>query len=296
MEIIRATHLGMCFGVRDAIALAQTHAALQPITVLGQLVHNEDVLADLKVRGVRVAKEPKSVETAVAMITAHGASDHFKDQARKQGLSLIDATCPLVKSAHRALQNLVARGYYPVIIGQRDHVEVKGLSGDLMEFQVVLTSDEVRAVPERPRYGVISQTTQPIARVRSLVEQLKEVHPQSEVEFVDTVCQPTKLRQQAAQALAEDCDVVIVVGGAQSNNTRELVRTCGLRGATVYHVQRPEDLSPAWFENATKVGLTAGTSTPDATIQSVAAQLDAWCHDKLITSNSPTTTAILAFS
>lgn len=288
MKIVRAAHLGMCFGVRDAIVLAQTQAAIQPITILGELVHNEDVLADLKRRGVRVARTPDSVETSVAMITAHGASETLKTQTRGQGLLLVDATCPLVKSAHRALVALVGRGFHPVVIGQRDHVEVRGLTGDLEEFDVVLTSEEVRSISIRPRFGVVAQTTQPIERVRSLVEILRETHPQAEVEFVDTVCQPTKLRQKSAQELATDCDVVVVVGGAHSNNTRELVRTCGLRGARVYHVQRADDLQPSWFEGAENVGLTAGTSTPDGLIEGVEAQLKLWSSEESLRNNTHT--------
>ncbi len=282
MRVFRANHLGMCFGVRDAIKLAQSQAALQPITILGELVHNEDVLADLKQRGVRVARTPDSVETSVAMITAHGASDALKTETKHLGLSLVDATCPLVKSAHKTLVGLVNRGFHPVVVGQRDHVEVRGLTGDLDEFDVVLTAEETRLIPSRPRFGVVAQTTQPIARVRGLVDVLRITHPQAEVEFIDTVCQPTKLRQKAAEDLAADCDVVVVVGGANSNNTRELVRTSALKGARVHHVQHAEDLEVSWFEGAANVGLTAGTSTPDNVIDAVEAKLMMWSQNASI--------------
>jgi 4-hydroxy-3-methylbut-2-enyl diphosphate reductase len=269
MRILRAAHLGMCFGVRDAIALAQRQAAAGPLTVLGDLVHNETVLADLRSRGIRMERDATQVATSTVMITAHGASDATLERVRSRGLEVIEATCPLVHYAHRAVKELVGAGFHPVIIGQRDHVEVRGLTGDLAECDIVLTEAEVAAVRERPRFGVAAQTTQPVARVRRLVEVLRARFPRSEVRFVDTVCQPTKQRQAAAEELARQCDVVIVIGGAHSNNTRELVATCARLCPRVHHVQGPGDLRPAWFAGAETVGLTAGTSTPDATIDAV---------------------------
>ena len=137
---------------------------------------------------------------------------------------MLEATCPLVHLAHRAVARLVRDGFHPVIIGKRDHVEVRGLTEDLKAFDVVLR-EAGRAGPcaERPRFGVVAQTTQPIDRVRELVGLMRRRFPDSEVRFIDTVCQPTKQRQHAAIELAQQCDVVIVIGGAHSNNTHELV-------------------------------------------------------------------------
>ena len=126
-----------------------------------------------------------------------------------------------------------------------------------------------RNLRERPRFGVVAQTTQPIDRVRQLVELIRKRFPQSEVRFVDTVCQPTKQRQNAAIELAQQCDVVVVIGGAHSNNTHELVKTCSRFCARVHHVQTADDLSAGWFDGAQTVGITAGTSTPDSVIAAV---------------------------
>ena len=128
-------------------------------------------------------------------------------------------------------------GYHPVIIGQRGHVEVRGLTEDLADFDVVLEAEDVQALADHPRLGVAAQTTQPIEKVRDLVALIRARFPQSEVRFIDTVCQPTKLRQRAAVELARQCDVVIVIGGAHSNNTRELVSTCRRYCSQVHHVQ-----------------------------------------------------------
>ena len=269
MKLLRATHLGMCFGVRDAIALAQSEAARQPLTILGELVHNETVLADLRARGIAIAPHHPDAATPTVMVTAHGASDTAIAAARARGHHVLEATCPLVRVAHRAVQALVRDGFHPIFIGQRGHVEVRGLTEDLAECDIVLTEADVAVLRERPRFGIASQTTQPIERVRQLVAVIRARFPQSEVRFVDTVCQPTKQRQTAAEELARQCDVVVVIGGAQSNNTRELVATCARHCPRVHHVQGPDDLRPEWFIDVETVGLTAGTSTPDATIVAV---------------------------
>ena len=269
MNILRAEHLGMCFGVRDAIALALKHADESPLTILGDLVHNETVLATLRDRGVRLERDLGNVATETVMVTAHGASERALSAVRRRGLAVLEATCPLVHFAHQSVAKLARAGFHPVIIGQRDHVEVRGLTEDLAGCDVVLSEAEVLNMRERTRFGVAAQTTQPIDKVRRLVQLIHERFPQSEVRFIDTVCQPTKQRQSAAVALAQQSDVVLVIGGAHSNNTRELVATCSRHCARVHHVQTAAEVRPEWFADAETVGLTAGTSTPDAVVDEV---------------------------
>jgi 4-hydroxy-3-methylbut-2-enyl diphosphate reductase len=274
MKIVRAQHLGMCFGVRDAIKLAKAKAATEPLTVLGELVHNEHVLQDLRRHGVIVQPKLERVETTQALITAHGASEKLISEAKARGLNVAEATCPLVHFAHRAVAELVRDGYFPVIIGKRDHVEVRGVVDDLSEYAVILDEGEIGQIPAREKIGVAAQTTQPIDRVRALVQAIERNFPASEVRFIDTVCQPTKNRQRAAVELAQSSDVVIVIGGANSNNTRELVKTCSEFCSNVYHVQTAADLSPDWFSGEDVVGITAGTSTPDVLIQAVEERIE----------------------
>ena len=275
MQVIRADHLGMCFGVRDAIDLARRHADGAPLTVLGDLVHNDEVLADLRSRGVAIAHDPSDVKTHTVMVTAHGASERMLARTRAQGLEVVEATCPLVHVAHRAVRTLVCRGYHPVVIGQRGHVEVRGLTDDLDAFDVVLDERDVMALAEHPRIGVAAQTTQPIDRVRKLVALIRRRFPRSDVHFIDTVCHPTKERQAAADDLAHRCDVIIVVGGANSNNTHELVSTCQRHCSRVHHIQTESEIRPEWFAGAAAVGLTAGTSTPDEVIDRVDRRIQA---------------------
>jgi 4-hydroxy-3-methylbut-2-enyl diphosphate reductase len=269
MKIIRAEHLGMCFGVRDAIALAVNESRRQPITILGDLVHNPAVIRELRQQGVQIEHELTNVSTSTVMVTAHGASDSAKNHIRSRGHHVLEATCPLVHFAHTALAQLVNEGYHPIIIGQRNHVEVRGLTGDLKDHDIVLSEEDILNLQAHAKIGIVSQTTQPIDKVRRLVELIRERFPRSEVRFKDTVCQPTKQRQSAAAELASTCDVVIVIGGHQSNNTRELVETSRRHCQRVHQVETMHELKQDWFRDAEAVGITAGTSTPDATIEAV---------------------------
>jgi 4-hydroxy-3-methylbut-2-enyl diphosphate reductase len=271
LHILRAAHLGMCFGVRDAIALAIEHADAGPLTILGDLVHNPTVLEVLDAKGIAVARDPAEVVTPTVMVTAHGTSERTLATTRALALTVIEATCPLVRVAHRAVAALAREGYHVVVVGQRDHVEVRGLTGDLDRFDVVLDDDDVLALDEHPRFGVAAQTTQTLDRVRHLAALIRRRFPQSEVRVVDTVCRPTKDRQSAAVEMARQADVVVVVGGRSSNNTRELVKTCARHCARVHHVETDADIHPEWFDGASVVGLTAGTSTPDEVIDRVEA-------------------------
>ncbi|HEY5043840.1 MAG TPA: 4-hydroxy-3-methylbut-2-enyl diphosphate reductase [Verrucomicrobiae bacterium] len=273
MKIIRAEHLGMCFGVKDAVALAFETAERGPLTILGDLVHNETVLAELRARRIHIEREAADVTTPTVMITAHGASGKVLARAKSQGLIVLEATCPLVHVAHRSLRKLVAEGFHPVIIGRSDHVEVRGMTEDLDEFDVVLSAADVAGLRERLRFGVVAQTTQPVEKARQLVRLLRERFSKSEVRFIDTVCQPTKQRQRAANELAQKCDVVVVIGGAHSNNTHELVKTCSKYCSRVHHIQTADDLREEWLCANDVVGITAGTSTPDTVIEAIEQRL-----------------------
>jgi 4-hydroxy-3-methylbut-2-enyl diphosphate reductase len=273
MQILRAAHLGMCFGVRDAIDLALEHADAGPLTILGDLVHNPTVLNALESKGIAVTQDVANVTTATLMVTAHGTSERTLARTRALGLTVVEATCPLVRVAHRAVTALARDGYHIVIVGQRNHVEVRGLTGDLDRFDVVLEDDDVLAIEAHPRIGVAAQTTQPLGKVRHMVDLIRRRFPESDVRFIDTVCKPTKDRQSAAIEMARQANVVIVVGGRSSNNTRELVQTCARYCSRVHHVETEADIRGGWFESATIVGLTAGTSTPDEVIDRVEASI-----------------------
>jgi 4-hydroxy-3-methylbut-2-en-1-yl diphosphate reductase len=270
MKVILAQHYGVCFGVRDAIKQAEDLARRGELTILGELVHNPIAKERLTALGaVESSLDARSAPTTKVMITAHGASDQARATWRERGHEVVDGTCPLVHQAHKALFELARAGFHPTVIGKRGHVEVRGLIGDLPEASVIESEDDLRLLPIMPRYGVVSQTTQPIDYVNALVAALKRERPLAVVEFRDTVCQPTKNRQTALRALLEEVEAVVVVGGRNSNNTLQLLKACQAAGKRCFHIEREEELQADWFDGLDSIGLTAGTSTLKQTVASV---------------------------
>jgi 4-hydroxy-3-methylbut-2-enyl diphosphate reductase len=275
MTITLATHYGMCFGVRDALRKTHDIASQAPATVLGELVHNPVVQQHLETLGVQRGHLERvgSSATDRVIITAHGAADRDRQAWQQAGYAVTDTTCPLVKKAHTALAQLVAGDCQPVVMGQAGHVEVRGLCGDFPGAMVVEDIEGVMALPFREKFGVVSQTTQPLAKVQALVQALRDRHPEAQVIFRDTVCQPTKDRQEALDKLCQDNEVLVVIGGKNSNNTRQLSETARRAGLTVHQIETATDLQSGWFAGVDRVGVTAGTSTLDETVQAVVAEL-----------------------
>src|SRR5262245_38129724 len=275
MEVRLAEHMGMCFGVRDAIDMTLDLTRKGPETVLGDLVHNPDVVAEMEAAGARRAQQRDEVTTPVVLLTAHGTPDRVKLQLVTEGFEVHDAACPLVTRVHLALKKLVQEGRHPVIIGKPGHVEVRGLTGDLDESTVVQKEADVEQLAGRTKLGVVAQTTQPLERVLELVEAIRRRFPEADVKFIDTVCQPTKDRQNALRQLAEETDVDVVVDGPDSNNSRKPTERARKLGRPAYQVAHATELRPEWFAGAKVVGLTAGTSTPDYVIEEVRQWLEA---------------------
>lgn len=275
MKIHLAQHHGMCFGVRDALRATHDAARREPVTLLGQLVHNPVVEAHLQTLGVRRGEldQPGLADTHRVVISAHGAADRMHQAWRQAGHVITDTTCPLVRKAHLALSVLVQEGYHPVVIGQRHHVEVRGLIGDFPGASVVLDEVEVLQIPVSARLGVVAQTTQPLDRVLERVAAIKRQQPGAEVRFIDTVCHPTKQRQSALEDLCLTCPVIVVIGGRNSNNTRQLAEKAVRLGARAHQVETPDDLRQEWFAGISDVGITAGTSTLDETVTAVMERL-----------------------
>jgi 4-hydroxy-3-methylbut-2-enyl diphosphate reductase len=271
MKVIRADVMGMCFGVRDALKALDGIERPEVVTIHGELVHNEAVLVRLGARGFRMVGERDRSgvpETDTVLITAHGVSDRERRRLEAAGKTLVDTTCPLVTRAHQAAQKLRAEGYHVLLIGRRGHVEVQGVVEDLDSYDVIQGPEEVRRYPQ-VRLGIMCQTTAPARLVARVREAVAEKNPGAEVRFLDTVCHPTKDHQKALENLLEEVEAVVVVGGKNSNNTKELVARCRERGLPAYHVQGAADLRAEWFDAVNTVGLTAGTSTLDGTIDDV---------------------------
>jgi 4-hydroxy-3-methylbut-2-en-1-yl diphosphate reductase len=272
MRVIRADVLGMCFGVRDALAAIDRIGDPRAVTIHGQLVHNEIVQERLTQSGFATTTEGERSRglpgTPAVLVTAHGISDRERERLQAAGKRLIDTTCPLVTRVHRAARALEEAGYHVLVIGRKGHVEVDGIIEDLDHFDVVESSDDVRTY-YHTKLGVVCQTTAAESRVAAIRAAIAARNPAAQIEFIDTVCQPTKDHQRALVRLLEEVEAVVVVGGAQSNNTKELLARCRESGKPAIHVQRAADLDPAWFTDFDVVGLTAGTSTLAETIDEV---------------------------
>ncbi len=270
MKVILAQALGMCFGVRDALARIESIEDPHSVTIYGDLVHNESVLRHLRQRGFHSTGEVgRSVpETARVLITAHGLSNRERETLRRSGKDLIDTTCPLVRRAHQAALELAAEGRHVVVIGRPGHVEVRGLTGDLMSHTVIERKEDVRPLGHR-RIGVVCQTTTREETARPILARLAKLNPDADLRYVNTICRPTRRRQRAVAILLRAVQALVVVGGKHSNNTRALVERAKRSGVRVRHVQSPSDLHPDWFCGIETVGLTAGTSTLPTTVVEV---------------------------
>ena len=271
MKVLVADVLGMCFGVRDALKRMEDIDNPEDVTIHGELVHNEAVLADLRGRGFLMNGENDRQtvpRTPLVLITAHGISNTERRRLESAGKRLLDTTCPLVTRAHDAARRLEAEGYHVLVIGKHGHVEVRGIVGDLKSFDVIQGPDEVRRYPY-PKLGIMCQTTATAANVEGIRAEVAAQNPRAKIRFIDTVCHPTKEHQNSLDSLLDRVDAMVVVGGRNSNNTRELVARCHDRGVPALHVQNSTDLDPAWFESYEVIGLTAGTSTPENTIAEV---------------------------
>lgn len=277
MKVIRAEAMGMCFGVKDALEATRQVEDPSSVTIYGELVHNETVQGELRHRGFAAMPEGERAvpRTSRVLITAHGVSDAERSRLQAAGKEVLDTTCPLVQRAHRAAVRMDREGYLVVVVGRRGHVEVEGLIGDLTDSRVVWTAAEVESWG-RGRIAVLCQTTTPTWHAAAVVDEIRRRNPLAEVRFVDTICKPTKDRQKALDDLLDRVQALVVVGGRNSNNTRQLGRLAEARGIPALHVQGPADLDAAWLGRFETVGLTAGTSTPDECIDAVHRALQAF--------------------
>ena len=274
MKVSLASAMGTCFGVQDAINLAMSPEFNNELTIVGQLVHNPQVSDSLKQNGVSLVpgiEDIDKIKTKKVMITAHGAAEKTKQRLHDAGFIVYDASCPLVMRVHQTIKSLVTKGYFPVVIGQKDHVEVKGIVGDLDDHLVINSEEDFPKIEKsgNRKLGIVTQTTQQRDKVEALVEKIRALDYVDEVTFVNTICQPTHDRQVAVHELADQVDLMIVIGGYNSSNTKKLVHVCGEKGIEAHHIESFDQLHKNWFVNKQHVGITAGTSTPENVINEV---------------------------
>lgn len=271
IDIKVSASAGFCWGVEKALEVARAAVteAPGPIATLGPLIHNPGVISELQVRGIGVINTPDEATEGTVILRSHGVPREVKERLDTSGLTVLDATCRFVRSAQEKAARLREAGYFVVILGEKDHPEVLGLCSYAGPESIVVESP--RDLPESlpsTKIGVVVQTTQSARKLADLVAAL--AGRTRELLVYNTICGATEQRQTAAVAMAQGVDIVIVVGGRNSGNTRRLAELCAAVQPRTYHVESPEELDAAWFEGARSVGITAGASTPPNQIDAVA--------------------------
>ena len=285
MEIILAEAAGFCFGVQRALETAlntSSQAAERQIYTLGPLIHNPQVVEELRGRGIKVLDNPGDIDDGVVIIRSHGVPPKTMEQLVEKGIEVVDATCPFVRRAMDWAKQLKDEGYQVVVVGDKSHPEVQAIYGASDETAWIIDSPRViDELPETRRIGIIAQTTQSTANFRECVSRF--VDRTAELKVLNSICTATEQRQAAARKLASIVDVMIVVGGFNSANTQRLVEVCQENGAAhTYHIEKPEQLQKDWFIGAKKVGVTAGASTPNWLIEGVIKRMSEFNEEKVM--------------
>ncbi|MHB8984717.1 MAG: bifunctional 4-hydroxy-3-methylbut-2-enyl diphosphate reductase/30S ribosomal protein S1 [Eubacteriales bacterium] len=269
MEIRVAAKAGFCFGVRRAIELAEETVRVRdgPFYSLGPLIHNPQVVARLSKVGVKVIEDVSTAREGTLIIRSHGVGPEILEAAGRQGLNVVDATCPFVRRAQRLAGELTAEGYQVVIVGDAEHPEVQGVVSWTGGRALVVDEPVEAELVEAGKVAVLAQTTQTVSRFQEVVDAFKKAA--NEVKVLNTICSATSERQEEAIALARQVDVMLVAGGHESANTGKLAALCRLSGTPTYRVETAAEVKPRWFSGVKTAGLTAGASTPDWIIEEV---------------------------
>ena len=268
MEVILAQHLGFCYGVKRAIEIARQNASADgSSSTLGPIIHNPQMVERLKNEGVGTVGSLDEMEDGLVIIRSHGVGPKVYEEAESRGLELVDATCPHVKKAQLSAKQLSEEGYTVVIVGEKNHPEVKSIfEWTSHGAHIIETEAEANALPRIGKLGIVSQTTFSGDRFQSIVSCLLE--KSREIKILRTICTATDLRQAAALELAEKVDVMLVIGGKNSANTSRLAQLCATKCKT-YHIETVAELRDEWINHVNKIGITAGASTPDWIIKEV---------------------------
>lgn len=270
-----ARHAGVCYGVERALELAAqaAHTSAATVRTLGPLIHNPLVVEELAHAGVAAVSSVDELDAGTLIIRAHGVVPQVIQAAKDKGLELIDATCPYVKKVHVAAEKLVREGYQLIVVGESGHPEVEGILGHAGKDACVVSSpSDLDALELSRKVGVVVQTTQTAEALNDVVCAL--LPRVSELRVINTICAATQERQSSAEKLAQRADVMVVVGGKNSGNTRRLVQICASACMHTYHIEQASELQASWFKDAELIGVTAGASTPAAHIERTVATLE----------------------
>lgn len=271
MKINIAQSAGFCFGVRRAINIALDAAKKSsPIYMLGDIVHNEDVVKEIEKAGIKKISRLINAKNKILLIRAHGTRKDTFTKARRLGYRIIDATCPMVKEIHKIAQGMEKKGYKIIIIGDRDHDEVKGISGDLKKKAIIIDGFKniaLRQIKKVKKAAVVVQSTQDLEKVIRIVDYLVQFIPN--LKFFNTICKPTRTKQQEIRKMPLENDVMVIIGSKNSANTKRLYEISKSLNKRSYRINSIKELKKAWLNQAKNVGITAGASTPQAAIQDI---------------------------
>ena len=272
MEILLAKDMGFCWGVRRAIDIMEKAAQERgQITSMGPIVHNSQVVKELEEKGVRVGMKPGETDSLPVAITAHGVGPEVLEEVRAKAPEVIDTTCPIVTRSQRWARKMAQAGFTVVVFGDPEHREMKGVLAWAGGKAIALADGEPLPEGLPSRLAVISQTTQSPERFAAFVSKLlqERLGEISELRVVNTLCDVTSGQQAAARELAQEVDLMLVVGGKSSANTRHLLEVCQEEGTVAYHIESAQGLDREWFRDCQRVGVTAGASTPDSAVEAV---------------------------
>jgi len=269
MKILLAKDAGYCFGVRDAVNLAyQTAKKEGEVFMLGDIVHNENVVKELEGSGVKVVKNLDEVpENKPILFRAHGTVPDIWKESKKRAMDVVDATCPLVTEIHEEVKQLDDEDRKIIIIGDHGHDEVNGIKEQVKDALVVSSPKEAMQLRKMKKAGIVSQSTQMIENVQEIINIL--ITKVFDLRFVNTICFPTRRNHEQIKNLSEICDIMIVIGSFTSANSKRLTELAKRRNKRTFQVTRADDLDTDWFQKSDTVGISAGASTPDNIINEV---------------------------
>lgn len=267
MEIVIAKRAGFCFGVKRAVEMAFKEAKKRrrKVCTLGPIIHNPQVVEKLSKAGVKPVEDP--VDADAVLIRTHGVPEYVMEELKKRNIEIIDATCPFVKKAQHYAKLLRQEGYQVIILGDGEHPEVKGILSYAGEDAIVINGNNFKLPKLKDKVGVVVQTTQPIETLRKVVDRL--IQNVKELKVYNTICNSTALRLKETEEIANSVEAMIVVGGKNSANTKQLANLCRDLGRKTFHIEEVGELKKEMFEGIKSVGITAGASTPSWIIEEV---------------------------
>jgi small subunit ribosomal protein S1 len=274
VQIKKAKTQGFCFGVAITVKKAEEAvAAHEKVTTLGHIVHNPQMVQEMERKGLHNASSVDDVDDGVLFVRAHGLPTSVFDTAKAKGLTVVDATCPMVTKIHVQAERLRGDGYKIVVVGDPNHPEVKGTLSHVPGAWCIQRPEDVDALPRASRVGVVVQSTWSGTQFSEIVQKMSSKY--YEVRAVNTICTDTHNRQSEAEQLAREVEVMVVVGGKTSANTKHLAELAERSGAKAYHIEGPEELEPQWFAGIEIAGLMSGASTPGWLVAQVEDRMEA---------------------